>query len=105
VMRQDLAGSSVVIVAQHFNPSVATQLWLVGTELPAASDFQPGCVCADVYPGAAESTVAPANGVYSGPEEYPVADFYDPALWVWSEESFEARQALQRYSEATHADY
>ncbi len=104
-MRQDLAGSSVVIVAQHFNPSVATQLWLVGTELAAESDFQPGCIFADVNTGAAQSIVAPANGTRSSPNEYPVADFYDPVHFVWSEESFEARQALKRYSEATHADY
>jgi hypothetical protein len=43
-MRRELVGSNVVIVAQHFNPSVASQLWLVRTGLVAEEDFEPGCI-------------------------------------------------------------
>ena len=42
-----LLNSSAVIVAQHFNPSVVGQLWLVKNELVAESDFRPGCVFTD----------------------------------------------------------
>lgn len=34
-----------------------------------------------------------------------VEDFLDPIGFVWTEESFEARQALKTYSEATHTAY
>jgi hypothetical protein len=39
-----------------------------------------------------------------GLEAYPVADFYDPIRFSWTEGTYEIRQILKRYSEATHAD-
>ena len=37
-------------------------------------------------------------------EAYPVADFYEPVQWRWTEAGYKVRQALKRYSEATPAD-
>jgi hypothetical protein len=45
------------------------------------------------------------NGSRSAPEAYPVADFYEPVEFGWTEAGYEVRQALTRYSEATHADH
>src|SRR5262249_33885000 len=46
-MRRELVGSSVVVVAQHFNPSVASQIWLVRQGLVAEGDFESGCIFTD----------------------------------------------------------
>jgi hypothetical protein len=37
-------------------------------------------------------------------EEYPLSSFYRPAEYDWSTEGYEAREALKRFSELTHAD-
>lgn len=42
------AGSAVVIVAQQFNPSIITQLWLVRNGVLAEDDFQEGSLYSDV---------------------------------------------------------
>jgi hypothetical protein len=47
-MRRELIGSSVVIVAQNFNPSVAGQLWLVRNGVLGEGDFLPGCIFTDL---------------------------------------------------------
>jgi hypothetical protein len=47
-MRRELVGSSVVIVAQNFNPSVASQLWLVRNGVVGEGDFLPGCIFTDL---------------------------------------------------------
>lgn len=36
--------------------------------------------------------------------DQPIADFLEPVEYAWTEAGFEARQALKRYSEDTHAD-
>jgi hypothetical protein len=41
------------------------------------------------------------NGSRSAVEAYPVADFYEPVAWQWTEASYTVRQALKRYSEAS----
>ena len=46
-----------------------------------------------------------ANGNGMANRELPVADFMEPVEYGWTETAFEARQALRRYSEETHADY
>jgi hypothetical protein len=46
-----------------------------------------------------------ANGHATGGGEPPVADFLEPVRYEWTEAAYEARQALKRYSEQTHADY
>jgi hypothetical protein len=38
-------------------------------------------------------------------EAYPVADFYEPVEFVWTEAAYEAHRALKKYSEATDPDY
>jgi hypothetical protein len=48
LMRRELVGSSVVIVAQNFNPSVANQLWLVRNGVVGEGDFLPGCIFTDL---------------------------------------------------------
>jgi hypothetical protein len=45
------------------------------------------------------------NASRSAVEAYPVADFYEPVQWRWTETGYQVRQALKRYSEATHADH
>ena len=45
-----------------------------------------------------------SNGSLPRTEAYPVADFYEPVEYGWTEAGYEVRQALKRYSEATHAD-
>ena len=45
------------------------------------------------------------NGSRSPTEAYPVADFYEPVEFGWTQAGYEVRQALKRYSEATHADH
>jgi hypothetical protein len=47
-MRRELVGSSVVVVAQNFNPSVANQLWLVRNGVVPEGDFLPGCIFTDL---------------------------------------------------------
>jgi hypothetical protein len=47
-MRRELVGSSVMIIAQNFNPSVASQLWLVRNRVVGEGDFLPGCIFTDV---------------------------------------------------------
>jgi hypothetical protein len=47
-MRRELVGSSVVVVAQNFNPSVTSQLWLVRNGVVAEGDFLPGCIFTDL---------------------------------------------------------
>lgn len=42
------AGSVVVIVAHHFNPTVVGQTWLVKNGILAESDFERGCVFSDM---------------------------------------------------------
>jgi hypothetical protein len=49
---------------------------------------------------------AVGNGESAEPKaEYPVADFLEPIGFSWTEEGFEARQAVKAYSEGTHADH
>jgi len=47
-MRRELVGSSVVVVAQNFNPSVTCQLWLVRNGVVTEGDFLPGCIFTDL---------------------------------------------------------
>lgn len=47
-MTHSLAGSSVVLVAHRFNPSITTPLWLVRNEVLSEGDFLPGCVYTDL---------------------------------------------------------
>lgn len=47
-MRRELVGSSVVVVAQSFNPSVTNQLWLVRNDVVPEGDFLPGCIFTDL---------------------------------------------------------
>lgn len=47
-MRRELVGSSVVVVAQNFNPSVTSQLWLVRNGVVPEGDFLPGCIFTDL---------------------------------------------------------
>src|SRR5438094_3009969 len=47
-MRWEIVGSSVVIVAQTFNTSVANQLWLVRNGVVPEGDFLPGCIFTDL---------------------------------------------------------
>ena len=51
------------------------------------------------------SAEARANGNGSTSRELPTADFMESVEYGWTEAAFEARQALRRYSEETHADY
>jgi hypothetical protein len=46
-----------------------------------------------------------ANGNGTDDRELPSADFLEPVEYAWTEAGFEARQALKRYSEETHADH
>lgn len=48
LMSLELVGSNTVIVAQQFNPSVMSQLWLVRNGLLNDDDFLPGCVFTDM---------------------------------------------------------
>ncbi len=41
------AGAAAVVVAQQFNPSVVTQLWLRDNRVLAAEDFQDGSIFSD----------------------------------------------------------
>jgi len=52
-----------------------------------------------------DSAAARANGNGAAGRELPVADFMEPVEYGWTEAGFEARQALKRYCEETHADY
>jgi hypothetical protein len=52
-----------------------------------------------------EAATARANGNGAASRELPVADFMEPVEYGWTEAGFEARQALKRYCEETHADY
>jgi hypothetical protein len=36
--------------------------------------------------------------------EYPIADFYKPLEYAWSEVQYEADRALKEYIEGSHAD-
>jgi len=47
-MSFELVTSNTVIVAQQFNPSVITQLWLVRNGLLDEDDFRPSCVFTDM---------------------------------------------------------
>lgn len=47
-MRRELIGSSVVVVAQNFNPSVTNQLWLVRNGVVGEGDFLAGCIFTDL---------------------------------------------------------
>ena len=47
-MHRELIGSSVVVVAQNFNPSVTSQLWLVRNGVVPEGDFLPGCIFTDL---------------------------------------------------------
>jgi len=47
-MTLKLVGANVVIVAQQFNPSIISQLWLVRNGLLQEDDFRPGCVFSDM---------------------------------------------------------
>src|SRR5262249_55230541 len=47
-MRRELVGSSVVIVARNFNPSVTSQLWLARNGVVEEGDFLPGCIFTDL---------------------------------------------------------
>lgn len=46
-----------------------------------------------------------ANGNGAASRELPIADFMAPVEYGWTEAGYEARQALKRYCEDTHADY
>lgn len=46
-MSIQLVASNVVVVAQQFNPSVVSQLWLVRNELATEADFRQGYVFTD----------------------------------------------------------
>lgn len=48
---------------------------------------------------------AQANGNGTTSRELPVADFMEPVEYGWTEAGYEARQALKKYCEDTHADY
>jgi len=52
-----------------------------------------------------EAATACANGNGAAGRELPNADFMEPVGYGWTEAGFEARQALKRYCEQTHADY
>jgi hypothetical protein len=54
---------------------------------------------------AVDSTTGRANGNGATSRERPIADFMEPVEYGWTEAGFEARQALKRYCEETHADY
>lgn len=47
-MNLNLANANVVIAAQHFNPSIVNQLWLVDNEIVGRDDFQQGCIFTDM---------------------------------------------------------
>ena len=46
-----------------------------------------------------------ANGNARPRSDSPAADFLEPVRYEWTPADYEARQALKRYSEQTHADY
>jgi hypothetical protein len=46
-MRREGIGSNVVVVAQHFNPSVVNHLWLVRHGLMAEEELEPGSIFVD----------------------------------------------------------
>jgi hypothetical protein len=52
-----------------------------------------------------EAATIRTNGNGAAGRETPVADFMEPVEYGWTEAGFEARQALKRYCEETHADY
>ena len=52
-----------------------------------------------------EVATARANGNGASSRELPTADFMEPVEYGWTEAGYEARQALKRYCEDTHADY
>ena len=52
-----------------------------------------------------ELATARANGNGAASRELPSADFMEPVEYEWTEAGYEARQALKRYCEDTHADY
>jgi hypothetical protein len=41
-------GANTVVVANQFNPSIVTQLWLVRNGLLKEDDFKPGCIFTDM---------------------------------------------------------
>jgi len=47
-MSLTLVGANAVIVAQQFNPSIISQLWLVRNGLMLEDDFRSGCVFSDM---------------------------------------------------------
>ena len=47
-MPVELVGSTVVIVAKQFNPSIVNQLWLVQNAVLLEDEFRPGCVFTDM---------------------------------------------------------
>jgi hypothetical protein len=51
-----------------------------------------------------EAVTARANSNDAANRELPIADFMEPVEYPWTEAGFEARQALKRYCEETHAD-
>jgi hypothetical protein len=52
-----------------------------------------------------ESATARTNGNGAASRELPIADFMEPVKYEWTEAGFEARRALKRYCEDSHADY
>lgn len=46
-MPLELVGANVVVVAQQFNPSVFSQLWLVKNHILEEGDFRDGCLFSD----------------------------------------------------------
>jgi hypothetical protein len=46
-----------------------------------------------------------ASPAQQAASEPPVADFLEPVRYEWTEAAYEARRAVKRYSEQTHADY
>jgi hypothetical protein len=44
-----LSGEAVVVVAQQFNPTVVSQLWLVRNGFLREEEFQPGCIFTDLF--------------------------------------------------------
>jgi hypothetical protein len=68
----------------------------------AAISFAPSSPTLEVQQ---ESEMVRANGNGAASRELPVADFMEPIEYGWTESGFEARQALKRYCEDTHADY
>jgi hypothetical protein len=43
------SAASIVLAAHHFNPSIASQVWLLRNEVFGESDLQKGCVFTDAF--------------------------------------------------------